>query len=103
MVFKVTTLDKVARIEMAGRFDFQIHREFKGAYDKFLDETGIVEVEIELSQVSYLDSSALGMLMLLNKRAHEKNKTVTLLNPSPGVAQVLEVANFNKLFNIKQA
>jgi anti-anti-sigma regulatory factor len=40
------------------------------------------------------------MLMLLNERAKSVNKTISLANPSGVVDQVLEVANFNRLFNI---
>ena len=53
--------------------------------------------------MDYLDSSALGMLMLLNERAKVVNKPVALLNTSGVVSQVLGVANFSKIFNIKQA
>lgn len=95
--------ENVARIVMSGRFDFQVHREFKEAYTSLMSNAAVHEIEVELSRVNYLDSSALGMLMLLNERAKAANKSVTLLNASSVVSQVLEVANFNKLFNIKHA
>jgi anti-anti-sigma factor len=53
-----------------------------------------------MSKLDYLDSSALGMLMLLNERAKLVNKSISLFNPSGIVSQVLEVANFNRLFTI---
>ena len=95
--------DSVARISMSGRFDFQVHREFKEAYTQLMDNAAVREIEVEMSKVDYLDSSALGMLMLLNERAKAVNKSVTLLNTSGVVSQVLEVANFSKIFNIKRA
>jgi len=103
MAINVQILDSVARITMFGRFDFQIHREFKDAYTPLLSNAAVREVEVEMSKVVYLDSSALGMLMLLNERVKAVNKSVTLLNVSNVVAQVLEVANFSKIFNIKNA
>jgi len=39
--------------------------------------------------------------MLLNERAKAGNKSVVLLNASGVVSQVLEVANFSKIFTIK--
>ena len=54
-----------------------------------------------MSKVDYLDSAALGMLMLLHERAKEANKLVTLLNASGVASQVMEIANFSKIFNIK--
>ena len=103
MAINVQIRDSVARITMIGRFDFQVHREFKDAYTPLLSNAAVREVEVEMSKVFYLDSSALGMLMLLNERVKEANKSVTLLNVSNVVAQVLEVANFSKIFNIKNA
>ncbi len=103
MAINVQILDKAGRIIMHGRFDFQVHREFKDAYAPLLDNTAVQVIEIEMSKVDYLDSSALGMLMLLNERAKTVNKPVTLLNTSGVVSQVLAVANFSKIFNIKQA
>ena len=103
MAINVQILDRAARINMDGRFDFQVHREFKDAYTPLLDDPAVREIEIEMSKVDYLDSSALGMLMLLNERAKAVNKPITLLNTSGVVSQVLGVANFSKIFNIKQA
>src|SRR3989338_4719397 len=101
MAINVQIHDRSARIAMSGRFDFQVHRDFKDAYTPLLDNAAVREIEVEMSKVDYLDSSALGMLMLLNERAKAANKPVSLLNTSGVVSQVLEVANFSKIFDIK--
>ncbi len=90
----------VARIEMNGRFDFNLHRAFKDAYDPVLSHGKVLSLEIDLSKVEYLDSSALGMLLLLRERAQTAGVTVVLCKPSSTVMQILEIANFNKLFTI---
>ena len=90
----------VARISISGRFDFQVHRDFKGAYAPSLENPAIREFELELSQVDYLDSSALGMMMLLRERAQTAGKTVMIVRPNPSIVQILDIANFNKLFKI---
>ena len=88
---------------MSGRFDFEVHRNFKNAYLSLIDNAAVREIGIEMSKVDYLDSAALGMLMLLNERAKEARKQVTLLNASGVALQVMEVANFSKIFNIKNS
>lgn len=57
-------------------------------------------MELDLSGVDYLDSSALGMLILLRERAHSTGKKVILSGPNAAVRGILEIANFNKLFTI---
>ncbi|HLP97127.1 MAG TPA: STAS domain-containing protein [Sideroxyarcus sp.] len=101
MAIDTQVLDNVGRIVMRGRFDFQVHRDFKEAYSRFLEDPAVQEIEVEMSRLEYIDSSALGMLMLLNERAKSANRSVVLRNPSSAVNQVLEVANFNRLFTIK--
>ena len=101
MTINVQIHDHSARIAMSGRFDFQVHREFKDAYTPLLDNAAAHEIEVEMSKLSYMDSSALGMLILLKERACAANKTVLLLNTSGVVSQLLEVANFGKIFTIR--
>lgn len=95
--------DHSARITMTGRFDFGVHRDFKDAYMPLLGNAAVREIEIEMSKVDYLDSAALGMLLLLHERAREANKPVALLNASGTASQVMEVANFSKIFTVKNA
>ena len=91
-----------ARIAVSGRFDFQLHRDFKDAYTPLLDNAAASEIELEMSKVDYMDSAALGMLLLLSERAHAANKPVVLVNVSGTVLRVLEIANFIRIFDIKR-
>lgn len=100
MDIKVTTEGTVAKLHMKGRFDFNVHRSFKEAYDPLLHQNGINSLDIDLGEVEYLDSSALGMLLLVRERAEAVGKPVVLSRPSPTVAQILDIANFKKLFTI---
>ena len=84
-----------------GRFDFNSHREFRSSYDTVLADNSVQKFDVDLGGVDYLDSAALGMLLLLRERGVAANKPVTLCNCQGMVAQVLEVANFNKLFAMK--
>jgi len=103
MAINVQIRDRSARITLSGRFDFDVHRDFKNAYMPLIDNAALREIEIEMSKVDYLDSAALGMLMLLNERAKDASKSILLLNASSVVSKVLEVANFNRIFRIKNS
>lgn len=100
MDINVTIAGSVAKLHMKGRFDFNVHRSFKDAYDPLLHQNGVGSLEIDLGEVEYLDSSALGMLLLVRERAEAQGKPVVLSHPNPTVAQILEIANFRKLFTI---
>ena len=102
MAINMQILGHSARIAVSGRFDFQVHRDFKDAYTPLLDNAAVSEIEIEMSRVDYMDSAALGMLLLLSERAHAANKPVALANATGTVSRVLEIANFSKIFNVKR-
>ena len=100
MSINVDVRDHTACISMSGRFDFQVHRDFKAAYTSPLENADVREIEIELSRVEYLDSSALGMMLLLRERAQAAGKAVVLVKPNQFISQILDIANFSKLFKI---
>jgi HptB-dependent secretion and biofilm anti anti-sigma factor len=89
-----------AVIRLAGRFDFNEHRAFKAAYEPYLQQAAIKTVEINMAGIDYLDSSALGMMMLMRERSQVQGKAVVLSSPNSTVAQILDIANFSKLFTI---
>ena len=90
----------IVTISISGKFEFSSHKEFKTLYTPFLSDTETQTILIDLANVIYMDSSALGMLMLLNERVGEVGKTVTLLKPNNKVRQILDIANMGKLFKI---
>lgn len=101
MQITIDKKDNAARMRLNGRFDFNSHREFRTACDQALQDADNKEIEVDFSSVDYLDSSALGMLLLLREKASNVNVKVSLLNCKGIVQQVLEVANFQKLFTIR--
>ena len=91
--------DATSTITVTGRFVFDLHREFKDSYQQALDRPQTSLIQVDLSGVEYLDSSALGMLLLMKERVLPAGKKVALKDPSPLVLRILETANFHKLFD----
>ncbi|MBS4097358.1 MAG: STAS domain-containing protein [Sulfuricella sp.] len=89
-----------AVLALNGRFDFSIHGDFKNARDEVLQIKGIKEVTVDLTNVQYMDSSALGMLLILRENANLSNLRVSLRSTEGFVQQVLRVANFQNIFTI---
>lgn len=94
-----STSNKFA-IALTGSFDFNSHRDIRKAGEDALKSDHRI-IEIDLGNVEYLDSSALGMLLLLREKARAANKEVTLSSCQGFVLQVLNVVNFDKLFAIQ--
>jgi anti-anti-sigma factor len=85
-------------IAVAGKFDFQLYDEFRASY---ADTAGDgIEYVVDLSNTEYLDSSALGMLLLLREHAGGESSSIEITRASAEVRKILDVANFGKLFKL---
>lgn len=101
MQVNLKTSGEAAVISLGGRFDFKVHHDFKRCSDAALKDAGVRRIEVNLDAVEYLDSSALGMLLLLREQAQGKGLKVALRNCRGSVREILDIANFDKIFAIQ--
>ena len=85
-------------IKIKGRFDFSTHQEFRNAYEQAPFEMSCYVVD--LKDATYLDSSALGMLLLLRDHAGGDSSQVKIVNCNADVKKILTISNFEQLFTI---
>lgn len=88
---------KQVRIEISGRFDISLQKEFRSVYRY---HQGVDEYCVNLTRTEYVDSSALGMLLILQDHAAEANGKVIIERPSDTVREILLVAKFDEKFTI---
>ena len=91
--------DSQITIKIAGRFDFSSHQEFRKAYED-LDKP-VTSYVIDMAAAEYLDSSALGMLLLMREHAGGDHANIRIVNCRPQIKNILKVANFAKLFKVE--
>lgn len=85
-------------IRVQDRFDFNVHRELRQAYEAQGKRFG--NYVLDLRGTTYMDSAALGMLLQLREHAGGKRQAVRLTNAQPVIRDILAVANFDQLFTI---
>ncbi|MFA7279622.1 MAG: STAS domain-containing protein [Sterolibacterium sp.] len=101
MDIRTAVQNNISTISLKGRFDFAEHLAFSVAVRSLPEDSTITEIKVNLSDVDYLDSSALGMLLQLREKAKVAGKTVSLAGATGSVKNVLKIANFEKLFPVK--
>lgn len=57
-------------------------------------------IDVDLSTMSFIDSSGLGVLIGLHKAMALKNGSIRIVNPTDSVQQVLELTRLHRLFEI---
>lgn len=94
---KVIISAECVAIRLSGRFDVQGQPDFLEAV-----EAAVVadtrEIQLDFGAVDYIDSTALGLLLVLRDQARRAGKTVSLVNVQGSVKHILDIANFAKLF-----
>lgn len=101
MSIDITIIGSVARIKISDRFDSTVYKDFVQAYMPLVADAKIQTIEVDVSGTEYLDSAALGMLVQLNESAQNARKSIMLISVPGRVADVLKIANADKLFSIK--
>ena len=94
------TVDANMILHLDGRFDFGVRKIFKEAVDGVSVEGSSVVLDLE--KVTFVDSSALGLLVICHQNLKNKNVSFFLVNPQTYVKQVLELANIGKMIPIYQ-
>jgi len=94
---KVT--DSEYEITLGETFDFNCVEEFRTAYES-ADDGGKKDFVIDFRATHYMDSSALGMLINMQKYWQERNATIRLINTNPQVKKIFSISRFDKKFTI---
>lgn len=90
---------EVLVIRVGEKFDFSKVEEFRDAYSDLTDETK--EIAVDLSITEYMDSSALGMLLNMQKSLKDGNYQYSIENARPQVSKILEISRFDKKFKLR--
>jgi len=98
MTIETSTDNDTATIKVIGRFDFSSQHDFRNAYQS--QGQDVIRFIVNFSQTEYIDSSALGMLLLLREFVESKNGSTELSQPSPEIRKILTMSNFDQLFTI---
>ena len=99
MEYTKTIIGPVCNLNMQGKFTFSDHNNFKEVI-KVFDEGGINQVDIDLSQVEFVDSAALGLLLLIRDEAKKNSKKIILKQPQGQVKKMFEISRFYELFEV---
>ncbi|PCK08465.1 MAG: anti-anti-sigma factor [Alteromonadaceae bacterium] len=96
----LTSNGEVLNISIAGRFDASCLEEFRKSFEDD-NSGGLKSYVVDLSETIHLDSSALGMLLVLRDHAGGDKADITIDNCSPEVKKIFTISSFEQLFNIK--
>ena len=93
--YSVRREPEVAVIEVMGELDLATVDELREvALDIFA--TGQPNLALDLSGVTFLDSTGIGVIVDIANHGRERNGAFTLLNPSPPALRVIELTGIDR-------
>ncbi len=88
-------------IAVKEKFSFKDYLDFRNTY-RDRPEGRQTSYTVDLTEVSYIDSAALGMLVLLREYAGEEDANITIKGATGMVLEALEISNYDQLFRIER-
>lgn len=88
-------------VRLLGRFDIKSTLVFRNAVRPLLADSEVGGMTVDFDGVPFIDSTALGMLLLLREQATAVKKDVVLSRCGPTLQRVLSVAQFPRIFRME--
>ena len=83
-------------LTLSGRFDFRTQKMFRDAM-KGAQQKSPHHIVIDLRDVSFVDSTALGLIALGHQNLNKVNVKLSLANPQASVQKVFDLADFSQM------
>jgi anti-anti-sigma factor len=90
-----TLADKI-QIQLKGRLTFLDHNRFQHITSLLDDDVKLCI--LDLTDLDFIDSAGLGMLLLMRDKAFEKSANIVLKGSSGQVKKMIELGQFDTLF-----
>jgi anti-anti-sigma factor len=84
------------RVTLSGELDASAVQAFRAAVED--SDLPWRRAELDLSDVAFMDSTGLGVLLGLHERAREEGREVVLARPSAPVMRLLELTGLEQRF-----
>lgn len=88
--------EKYWDITVSGEVDISNADDFRNDLNQVYDEKP-ADLRIDLANLSYIDSTGLGVIIGIFGKIKEGGHTITLLNPRDNVKKLLRITNLDKV------
>lgn len=101
MPISVDINGEIGRIILAGKFDFAVQDEFRRVITETLDNKSIMEIQVDLADVTFMDSSAIRLLLQLNVNASLLGKSVIIVSCRDAIREIFAIGGFDSVLTIR--
>ena len=100
--YQLRIQDQILYVHPPTELAFAIVPRLKTEVEKALEQPSFRAVVVDLSQTTFVDSTGIGMLILLQKMAAQFDIPVHLSRPRPEVRKILHLVGLYAYFHIQE-
>jgi anti-anti-sigma factor len=98
--FEESRRGRVAELALSGDLDMSATFRLEPALDRLLDGDDVGELVLDLSDVAFVDSSGLGLLLATYQRSQETERPMAIVNSRPEIQRVFRLAGVDDVLPI---
>ena len=98
MPAKVEFTGNVARIILSGNLDFSTQEDLVKVIDQALSRDAAKEIQVDMADVTFIDSSAIRALLHLQEMARGKEKSLSIWNCNEQIRETFAIGGFDRMF-----
>jgi anti-anti-sigma factor len=91
----------IARIILSGNLDFSMQAELVRAIDQALSAEAATEIQVDMNEVTFIDSSAIRALLNLQETATGKDQSLSIWNCSEQIRETFAIGGFDRMFVLR--
>ncbi|MDQ3403307.1 MAG: STAS domain-containing protein [Actinomycetota bacterium] len=90
-------------ISVVGEVDLATAPRLERSLDEALGRSGVTEVKVDLSQVEFMDSAGLRVLVAALRKAKDNGQSLILHRPHDRVRRIIEITGLSDVFGLAAA
>lgn len=98
MSITVNVHGPIANIILSGEIDYSSQEAFREASHKAVTAANIREIQVHFGDVTFIDSSCIRALLMLQKQADNKGIPLTLVDCIDPIRDIFEIGGFDSMF-----
>jgi len=99
-LLKTEVLDESLFVKIAGELDLKVADKLRTDLDRLIDENPGKELILDFTNVNFIDSSGLGVILGRYKKICLTGSKICIKDVQPQVKRVLELSGISRLINV---
>lgn len=100
MEFQAHTTPEAIEARLNGRLEFADHERLRDLV-ALLDAAGPSRFVVDVSELTFIDSAGLGMLLILHEQAEQRQMRLVVRRPRGDVRRSIELARIDEILSVE--